>query len=286
MHITIQGATLSLNQQMGEANLAARVCVSRLGLVRLGETGFSIWVQLRGVSWITTLEGRLKLSRGEWIAFEKDSRPSVQSSHDGICLGLVLSENVMSSLTRSTGCIICAGRGSMTRREQLRTLRLWRCIRDDRLASEVSETHQIQLHMAEVQRELKQSLCRCPGYSLTHRRRVFNRFQRARLYLEGNAERIVRMGELAGLANISAWHFSKVFQQIYGESPQSVGARIRIQSAAIRLISTSETVSEISAGCGFDSPCSFARAFRSHYGVSATQCRKTGALPNLVKKTP
>ena len=69
---------------------------------------------------------------------------------------------------------------------------------------------------------------RCPGRSRSRKRQVFGRLQRARLYLEGNCDRVVRISELAELTSFSSWYFSKTFHSLYEESPQAASARMRL----------------------------------------------------------
>lgn len=111
------------------------------------------------------------------------------------------------------------------------------------------------------------------GRSRSRKRQVFGRMQRARLYLEGNSHRVVRIGELAELTNFSSWYLSKTFQSLYEESPQSLSARLRLERAADLLRDTDMMVGEVAAASGFDNCCSFARAFRARYGQSASRWR-------------
>ena len=114
------------------------------------------------------------------------------------------------------------------------------------------------------------------------KRQVFGRMQRARMYLEGNSHRVVRIGELAELTNFSSWYLSKTFQSLYEESPQSLSARLRLERAALLLRETDMMIGEVASCSGFDNCCSFARAFRARYGTSASRYRE-GLLPVAAK---
>lgn len=103
--------------------------------------------------------------------------------------------------------------------------------------------------------------------------------QRARLYLEGNSDRVVRISELAQLTNFSSWYVSKTFQSLYEESPQALSARLRLERASDLLRDTSMMIGEVAAASGFDNCCSFARAFRARFGVSASHYRDQMANP-------
>lgn len=252
------------------------VGVSRLGSVQV-TGGFTIWVQLHGSSWIEAKEGKFRLRSGDWIAFEKDSKPTIQADRFGVCMGLTLSSDALREMTRFADRGLYAGRGHMARRDARISLRLWReavsRLSESPSTFDLASMRPILLHLAGTQRDLAARIPRCPGRSRSRKRQVFGRLQRARLYLEGNCDRVVRISELAELTSFSSWYFSKTFHSLYEESPQAASARMRLEHAADLLTSTSMMIGEVAAASGFDNCCSFARAFRARYGVSATRYR-------------
>ncbi|WMJ70410.1 helix-turn-helix transcriptional regulator [Stenotrophomonas sp. 24(2023)] len=270
-----RGQTLSLDKAIDDT---APVCmgVARLGSLQTSGTCFTVWMQLRGSAWVEAKEGRFRLRRGEWIAFEKESRPLVQAGRNGLCIGLNLNAEALRALTEMADCGLYAGRGRMGRAESRIGLRLWR----DALASGLpaQALRPLLLHLASLQLGLADNVQRCPGRSRSRKRQVFGRMQRARLYLEGNSHRVVRIGELAELTNFSSWYLSKTFQSLYEESPQSLSARLRLERAADLLRDTDMMVGEVAAASGFDNCCSFARAFRARYGQSASRFRESVGL--------
>lgn len=256
---------------------AGAVGVSRLGSAQLSGTLFSVWVQLRGSAWVEAKEGRFRLRRGDWIAFEKDSKPLVQTDRHGACICLGLNSEAMRALGRFSDNTLYTGRGRMSLHEMRVALRLWREMTARMMADgtvfDVKTLRPLLLHMAGVQGDMAARIPRCPGRSRSRKRQVFGRLQRARLYLEGNRDRVVRISELADLTSFSSWYFSKTFQSLYEESPQAASARMRLEHAADLLRDTDMMVGEVAAACGFDNPCSFARAFRSRHGTSASRYR-------------
>jgi AraC family transcriptional regulator len=269
-----RGQLLQLGSPEGTSQ-AGCVGVSRLGSMQLSGNLFSIWVQLRGASWVEAKEGQFRLRQGEWIALEKDSRPTIQADRLGVCVGLTLTAEALKAMTRFAESGLYAGRGRLSRRDARTTVRLWReaAARTVSDADDVTWLRPILLHLAGIQRELAARIPRCPGRSRTRKRQVFGRLQRARLYLEGNCDRVVRISELAELTSFSSWYFSKTFHSLYEESPQAASARMRLERAADLLTSTSMMIGEVAAASGFDNCCSFARAFRARFGVSATRYR-------------
>jgi len=261
-----------LRFEAGDPTVSFNRC---LGLARLGGAAvpaplFSVWIQLRGRGWVEAREGRFDLDAGDWIMLERDSSPQVQVGGRGLCIGLLLDTEALASLEALADVALYVGRGHLSRSERSAALRLWREAAPD---GDVRSVRPLLLYLASVQRELAARAQHCPGRSRGHKRQVFGRMQRARLYLEGNSDRVVRIDEVARLANFSSWYFSKAFHVLYGESPQALAARLRLERAAMLLRSTSMMVGEVAAASGFDNSCSFARAFRARYGVTATRYR-------------
>ncbi|WP_327058796.1 AraC family transcriptional regulator [Luteimonas fraxinea] len=246
---------------------------SRLGGFQMSAPAFNLWIQVRGDGWIESREGRFRLRRGDWMAFEKESTPLVQSGPQGLCIGIVLDSSALESMQSLSDANLYAGRGRLPARE-LRTLfRLWReAAHSD---GGVLPVRPLLLQLAHVQRDLAARVRRCPGRSRNRKRQVFGRMQRAHMYLEGNADRVVRISELADLTSFSSWYFSKAFHALYDESPQALSVRLRLERAALLLRTTSMMVGEVAAATGFDNCCSFARAFKSHHGVPASRYRAT-----------
>ncbi len=122
--------------------------------------------------------------------------------------------------------------------------------------------------------ELQGDLCqRTPGRTDARRRQLLSRMLRARLYIEGHLDRVVRITELARLCSFSPWHFTKTFHRLFGETPQAFGARVRLQHARKLVQGSSLAISEIAAACGFENASSFARAFHERYGECASSLR-------------
>lgn len=251
---------------------------SRLGSVELSSHDLSFWVQMRGGSWVEAKEGRFYLRTGDWIAFAKDSMPLIQPDQDGICIGLTIAEDALRAMGRFSDFGLYVGRGRLRPEQAREVARMW--YRASRNMDKDGRTTRIQaplrsmlLFLEEMQSEYRTRLGLCPGASLGRKRQVFERMQRASLYLEGHCHRIVRISELAERTRFSTWYFSKLFHKLYGESPLAASARMRLDHAANLLASTVMTIGEVGASSGFDNSCSFARSFRARFGMTASEYR-------------
>ena len=269
-----QSAALDKHSEDG----AAPVCmgVARLGSLQTSGATLTAWMQLRGSGWAEAKEGKFRLRQGEWIAFEKESRPLIQAGRDGLCIGVSLDAEALRALGTMIDGGIYAGHGQMSRADARMALHLWREAQRPQHGGQ-HPLRALLLHVASLQRELAVGVQRCPGRSRVRKRQVFGRMHRARMYLEGNSHRVVRVGELAELTNFSSWYLSKTFQSLYEESPQSLSARLRLERAATLLCDTDMMIGEVAAASGFDNCCSFARAFRARFGMSATRYREEWA---------
>lgn len=274
-----RGQSRELDGAAGGHDCASLVALSRTASLDVSATPVSCWLVLRGEATVESRDGQFPLHAGDWIVLERDSRPSVYSERNGLVLGALLPASLLAPPPHGTMRIaLHAGRGRMDRREARQTLQIWRqsglfAEGGRSLHADTRQLLPLMRHLMALQREFDGLIDRCPGRSLQRKQHVFARMQRARLYLEGNLERAVRITELARLSNVSIWYFSKTFHALYGEGPQAAIARFRQQRAAHLLRHARLSVSEVAAACGFDNNCSFSRAFRSHHGMPPSAYR-------------
>lgn len=114
--------------------------------------------------------------------------------------------------------------------------------------------------------------------TLSPRREYERRVNRVMDYVQAHLDEELTLEKLADVAAFSPFHFHRVFSAITGETLSDFIRRIRLERAAIALSMLRETsVLEIALRCGFSSAATFARAFKSHFGMSATAWRDGGA---------
>jgi AraC family transcriptional regulator len=247
--------------------------------------GATVWLQLRGVTRVAAREGVFELRRGDWLVLDRDSCPELQADRNALTLGLTLAPLAVSERRRSE---LLPGLGWMPVADRRIAMRLWRNGAGQEGAGQGREpasphdrpqddrAHAIQAavaHLSGLQGRLDPAIARCPGRSVARKRQVFARLQRARLFLQGHCDRVVRLGELAALTSFSSWYLSKTFHAIYRESPQSASVRLRLERACALLVGSDRAIGEVGVACGFDNSCSFARAFRARYGLTASDYR-------------
>ncbi|MGV0811190.1 AraC family transcriptional regulator [Mycolicibacterium boenickei] len=95
-------------------------------------------------------------------------------------------------------------------------------------------------------------------------------------YLEDGLESEITLETLAELADMSVGRFIKAFAAAFHTTPHQYLLDRRIDRAKVMLMTTSQTITEISAAVGFTTPNHFATAFRRRVGVTPSGYRQNG----------
>ncbi|MDP1564275.1 MAG: helix-turn-helix domain-containing protein [Pirellulaceae bacterium] len=102
-----------------------------------------------------------------------------------------------------------------------------------------------------------------------------HRICRAIDFVERNLSRDFSIQEVAKAAGFSSFHFQRLFRAAIGESVGQFVRRIRLESAARRLVNNPrEDITNTAIRLGFSSSKNFAKAFRVHFDCSPTEFRK------------
>lgn len=92
-------------------------------------------------------------------------------------------------------------------------------------------------------------------------------------YVEANLENSLTISELAAVAELSEFHFARMFKATTGETPHAFVQRRRIEHARELLAATQLPLAEVALSCGFSSQSHFAEAFRKRTGVTPSAYR-------------
>ena len=263
---------------------------SRAEFLTLGEHAAVIWLVVRGQAQVVSQEGRFQLDAGDWIALDRESDPSLLVLGSGLALGVSVPATTSDNLGVSAcNAILTLGRGHISHHQRWEALALWRRHGAFAPTGESRERHirecsAVFAFLSCIQRDVLAGVALCPGQSLRRKRQVFLRIQREWLRLQGNPHRVLRIQDLACSSNFSLWYFTKVFSAVYGIGPQQFGVQVRLKQARLLLRHAALSINEVATACGFENACSFARAFRSHYHVTATTYRQqlpASGLPSM-----
>ena len=101
-----------------------------------------------------------------------------------------------------------------------------------------------------------------------------NRIDRVVDYIQANLGDRLTVARLAGIACFSQFHFNRLFKQRTGETVYNFIRRLRLEKAACLLCANqAATITDVALACGFATPSAFAKSFKAHFNVSATQWR-------------
>jgi AraC family L-rhamnose operon transcriptional activator RhaR len=84
------------------------------------------------------------------------------------------------------------------------------------------------------------------------------------------------LAELAEELHLTPNYLVRLFKSTTGLPPMAYLARHRVETAAIRLINSHESVAQIGASVGWPDQNYFARRFKAHFGLSARTYRTRG----------
>jgi AraC family transcriptional regulator len=94
-------------------------------------------------------------------------------------------------------------------------------------------------------------------------------------YLEENVAKQISLATLAGLAQLSPFHFCRVFKQSFGMPPHRYHSHRRIERAKTLLARGTRSVTDIALEVGFSETSSFTATFRNITGLTPTSYRRS-----------
>lgn len=98
-----------------------------------------------------------------------------------------------------------------------------------------------------------------------------------RRVIEAMNERLAEdfsLTQLANIADLSEYHFSRMFKRATGLSPSQYFIRMRISRARRMLLETERSIIDIGMEVGYSSPSHFSQVFRREVGVTPSAYRR------------
>ena len=103
-------------------------------------------------------------------------------------------------------------------------------------------------------------------------------------YIHANFNRELTNHELSKIVNYHPHYINLLMKEHTGTTLHSYLTRYRMLEASKLILNTDKGIEEIAFEVGFKNPTHFYKIFKQHFGISPSQCRKTGML-NLTTTT-
>ena len=97
------------------------------------------------------------------------------------------------------------------------------------------------------------------------------------LHLHNNLD----LPTLAEIANISEYHFHRIFKDIMGENVGEYIIRLRLEDIAMRLRMNPQSLEEIVANTSYQSKHAVSKAFKKHFGIPPSTFKKQEVSSHL-----
>jgi AraC family transcriptional regulator len=101
------------------------------------------------------------------------------------------------------------------------------------------------------------------------------RMRRVTEYVAAHLEREISLRDLALQAEMSVFHFARMFKQGTGLPPHQYVLRRRIEHARSLLADLELTIGDVAVRCGFAHPSHFSDSFHRLQGVTPTEYRRS-----------
>jgi AraC-like DNA-binding protein len=98
--------------------------------------------------------------------------------------------------------------------------------------------------------------------------------EQARLLLTANLQVFPQLTTLIQFSQISPRHFQRLFNLVYGMSPQTYWMKLRIRTACEQISETQLSILQIAMSLGFYDQSSFTKHFRKHTGMTPAAWRQ------------
>ena len=129
------------------------------------------------------------------------------------------------------------------------------------------------------------TLKRWNTHEVTHRE-YFRAINRAVDFINEHLNKSINLYDLANIANISGFHFHRIFKALMSESPGEYIQRLRLEKAVFKLQTTQQTILEIAEQTGYQSSHALSKAFKKRFGIAPSVYRVQSSHLSVSIETP
>ncbi|MGF1480808.1 MAG: helix-turn-helix domain-containing protein [Cyanophyceae cyanobacterium] len=94
-------------------------------------------------------------------------------------------------------------------------------------------------------------------------------------YINAHLDRQIKLSDLAAVAGVTQFYFSRLFKQSMGISPHQYLLQQRVERAKHLLKNSKDAIAEIALECGFNSQSHLGKTFRELTGITPGTYRKS-----------
>ncbi len=94
-------------------------------------------------------------------------------------------------------------------------------------------------------------------------------------YIESNSTTDIQLKDISIQANLSQYHFHRVFKSITGNTIKDFLTRIRLEKSALKLKHSQNDIGQIAFECGYQNHETFTRAFKDYFGLTPIEYRNS-----------
>jgi AraC family transcriptional regulator len=103
------------------------------------------------------------------------------------------------------------------------------------------------------------------------------RLARVSKHIQAHLDDTIDLNTLAEIANLSPYHFHRVYHALNGETVANTVKRLRLSRAAADLTRTELSMEKIAERAGYSTVQAFTRTFKSEFGMPPAQYKKHGS---------
>jgi AraC family transcriptional regulator len=103
------------------------------------------------------------------------------------------------------------------------------------------------------------------------------RLARVSKHIQAHLDDTIDLNTLSEIANLSPYHFHRVYHAVNGKTVANTVKRLRMSRAAADLIRTSLPIEKIAERAGYSTVQAFTRTFKSEFGMPPVQYKKYGS---------
>jgi len=133
---------------------------------------------------------------------------------------------------------------------------------------------QLVLYLISTQKSIKMNIENIDLVKKTTRLEIYRRLKLAKEFIDENFTDNIDIYTISQNANLSSFHFLRLFNQAFNITPHRYQVSRRLELAKQLLSGSELPVTQICFECGFESVSHFSRLFKSRFGVPPLKFRK------------